>query len=158
MIKKISTPLGEMIAYANPDGLCLLKFFDCANLTELISQTSEINHYQGQYQPKIVLNQTQTQITEYFNQKRKIFTLPIICYGSPFQLTAWKILKKIPYGTTISYQDQAMALNKFSNRAAAIYLLYALYFKQPARPLVSNILHFNNDMYTCIIPKNLTHL
>ena len=53
---------------------------------------------------------------------------------------------------------QAMALNKFSNRAAAIYLLYALYFKQPARPLVSNILHFNNDMYTCIIPKILTHL
>lgn len=112
MIKKISTPLGEMIAYANPDGLCLLKFFDCANLAELISQTSQINHYQAQYQPKIVLNQTQTQITEYFNQKRKIFTLPIFCYGSPFQLAAWEILKKIPYGATLSYQNQAMALNK----------------------------------------------
>ena len=43
---------------------------------------------------------------------------------------------------------EAMTPNKFSNRAAAIYLLYALYFKQPARPLVSNNLHFNNNMYT----------
>ena len=32
---------------------------------------------------------------------------------------------------------QAITLTKFGNRAAAVYLLYALYFKQPARPLVS---------------------
>ena len=32
---------------------------------------------------------------------------------------------------------QAMPPNKFSKRAASVYLLYALYFKQPARPLVS---------------------
>ena len=32
---------------------------------------------------------------------------------------------------------QAISPNKFGNRAAAIYLLYALYFKQPARPMVS---------------------
>ena len=37
---------------------------------------------------------------------------------------------------------QAMPPNKFSHRAAAIYLLYALYFKQPARALVSR----NNGM------------
>ena len=112
MIKKISTPLGEMVAFANPDGLCLLKFYDCVNLTELISQIVQINHYQHQYQPETVLKQTQDQITEYFNQQRTIFTLPVHCYGSTFQQAAWAILRKIPYGTTLSYQAQAIALNK----------------------------------------------
>ena len=31
---------------------------------------------------------------------------------------------------------QAMSPNNFGNRAAAIYLLYSLYFKQPTRPMV----------------------
>ena len=44
---------------------------------------------------------------------------------------------------------QAMGLNQFGNRAAAIYLLYALYFKQPARPLVSNMLYLIECTYTC---------
>jgi AraC family transcriptional regulator of adaptative response/methylated-DNA-[protein]-cysteine methyltransferase len=112
VIKKISTPLGEMIAFANLDGLCLLKFSDSAKITELISQIAQINHYHHQYQPETVLKQTQAQISEYFNQQRKIFTLPINCYGTTFQQAAWDILKKIPYGTTLSYQAQAIALNK----------------------------------------------
>ena len=32
---------------------------------------------------------------------------------------------------------QALPPNMFGSRAAAIYLLYSLYFKQPARPMVS---------------------
>ena len=52
---------------------------------------------------------------------------------------------------------QAMAQNKFSNRAAAIYLLYALYFKQPARPLVSNMLHLKKCTYTSSKVRGTVH-
>ena len=112
MLQKIKTPLGEMIAFANSEGLCLLKFTDSAQVAQLLAEVQTIGTSDHRYDPQTILKQTQIQVIEYFNQSRKTFTLPINCYGSPFQQAAWNILKKIPYGTTISYQEQAIALNK----------------------------------------------
>lgn len=112
MLEKIKTPLGEMIAYANSEGLCLLKFTDSAQVAQLIAEVQTIDTSNHRYDPKTILKQTQTQVIEYFNQSRKTFTLPIVCYGSPFQQAVWNILKKIPYGTTLSYQEQAIAIYK----------------------------------------------
>ncbi len=43
------------------------------------------------------------QLTEYFEGKRRDFSLPIAPEGSPFQRRVWEQLQKIPYGTTTSY-------------------------------------------------------
>jgi methylated-DNA-[protein]-cysteine S-methyltransferase len=50
-----------------------------------------------------------TQLTEYFARQRRTFDLPVVLDGTPFQLGVWEQLKKIPYGTTISYQQLADA-------------------------------------------------
>ncbi len=47
------------------------------------------------------------QILEYFAKKRTKFDVPLDLKGTPFQLTAWKALQKIPHGQTWSYQEQA---------------------------------------------------
>jgi methylated-DNA-[protein]-cysteine S-methyltransferase len=58
------------------------------------------------------------QIDEYFNGKRKKFTIEIQLQGTDFQKKVWKQLMKIPYGETVSYKDIAVSIgNKKAVRA-----------------------------------------
>lgn len=54
---------------------------------------------------------TKKQLEEYFNKKRKKFTIPIKLNGSTFQNKVWKEISKISYGQTISYQNLANQIN-----------------------------------------------
>lgn len=47
------------------------------------------------------------QIEEYFSGERLYFTLPLKMRGTEFQLKIWNALQKIPYGTTIAYNQLA---------------------------------------------------
>lgn len=51
-----------------------------------------------------------TQLDEYFEGKRKKFTVGINPIGTEFQGKVWYELTKIPYGKTISYLEQAKQL------------------------------------------------
>ena len=53
-----------------------------------------------------------TQLREYFAGKRRAFDLPLAPSGTPFQLSVWNVLRKIPYGRTLSYLDVANAIGK----------------------------------------------
>lgn len=57
-----------------------------------------------------ILKQTEVELTEYFESKRKTFSVPLAPHGTPFQQVCWKVLQSIPYGETISYQKQAQIL------------------------------------------------
>lgn len=47
------------------------------------------------------------QLEEYFDKKRKDFDIPLELDGTDFQVKTWRELIKIPYNTTISYQELA---------------------------------------------------
>jgi methylated-DNA-[protein]-cysteine S-methyltransferase len=47
------------------------------------------------------------QLHEYFEGRRKQFTIPLDLEGTPFQLKVWNELLKVPYGTTITYHELA---------------------------------------------------
>lgn len=51
-----------------------------------------------------------TQLQEYFEGTRKEFQFPYLMQGTAFQQEVYKALLKIPYGTTCSYQDIAIAI------------------------------------------------
>ncbi|MCD7973187.1 MAG: methylated-DNA--[protein]-cysteine S-methyltransferase [Candidatus Azobacteroides sp.] len=51
------------------------------------------------------------ELKEYFQGKRKIFTVPFSQVGTEFQEAVWKALEKIPYGETISYAELAKRIN-----------------------------------------------
>lgn len=54
------------------------------------------------------LEQAVIELTEYFEGKRKNFTVPLhITGGTPFQHRVWQALQAIPYGDTRSYQEIA---------------------------------------------------
>lgn len=52
------------------------------------------------------------QLEEYFAGKRKHFDLLLHPLGTPFQLTVWHELGRIPYGVTISYGELARRIDK----------------------------------------------
>lgn len=54
-----------------------------------------------------ILEETQRQLEQYLDGKRKTFELPLNVEGTNFQKQVWAELSKIPYGTTFSYRDIA---------------------------------------------------
>jgi methylated-DNA-[protein]-cysteine S-methyltransferase len=54
-----------------------------------------------------VVATTVAQLTEYFDGERQEFDLPLDPIGTEFQQAAWSALRTIPYGTTVSYGEQA---------------------------------------------------
>lgn len=54
------------------------------------------------------------QLEQYFAKKRDSFELPLAPEGTTFQQKAWKALLTIPYGKTVSYQEQAIRTGKKS--------------------------------------------
>lgn len=116
----IETPLGEMSAAATKEGICLLEF------TSRPALESEFNKLALTFSETVKpgsnkhLRALKKQLTEYFRGKRKEFMLPLITPGTDFQLVVWNALKKIPYGKTVSYLEQAKAIkNPGAVRAVA---------------------------------------
>lgn len=66
-----------------------------------------------------VLVQTKQQLKEYFAGKRREFDLPLSPLGTPFQKQAWEALRRIPYGSTATYAEQARDMGQ-SGKARAV--------------------------------------
>jgi methylated-DNA-[protein]-cysteine S-methyltransferase len=54
-----------------------------------------------------VLSSAVEQLGEYFDGHRQDFDLPLDPTGTEFQQSAWTALRTIPFGTTVSYGEQA---------------------------------------------------
>jgi AraC family transcriptional regulator of adaptative response/methylated-DNA-[protein]-cysteine methyltransferase len=109
-LKRLETPLGTMFACAVSEGICLLEFTDRKMLeTEFIMLAKSLNAVivQGENDHFALLEQ---QLEEYFNGKRRSFSVPLSTPGSEFQHTVWTALQNIPYGETRTYSEQANAI------------------------------------------------
>jgi len=63
-------------------------------------------------QETALIKEASKQLDEYFQGIRKVFDLPILVKGTPFQQMVWEALKTIPYGETRSYKDIAVQIGK----------------------------------------------
>lgn len=114
------TPLGSIVACATQEGICLLEFAE-GRIEELTSKplskrlkATVIEGSSRYFKP------LQKELKEYFEGKRKEFSVPIVLIGTDFQKKVWQELLRIPYGTTRSYKQQAAALNNLEGiRAVA---------------------------------------
>ncbi|NSL86312.1 bifunctional transcriptional activator/DNA repair enzyme AdaA [Chitinophaga solisilvae] len=111
-LTRLETPLGTMIACAAEEGICLLEFTDRKMLeTELaaLKKLLKASVIQGAHPH---FNTLQQQLDEYFEGRRKTFSVPLFMPGTPFQQQVWEVLQTIPYGASRSYKQQAIALNR----------------------------------------------
>lgn len=95
------SPLGTITAQASEHGL-LGVWFETHT-----TQPTSLGKRDDQ-QPIFI--DTQCQITEYFDQKRQHFQLPLAAVGTDFQQQVWHVLTSIPYGSTWSYQQIANSI------------------------------------------------
>lgn len=65
--------------------------------------------------------QTKEWLAVYFSGKEPNFMPPLHLTGTPFQLAVWELLRKIPYGKTVSYKEiaQNLAMQKNLPRMSA---------------------------------------
>lgn len=65
--------------------------------------------------------QAVSELQEYFERKRTLFTLPLAPEGTDFQHRVWKLLRDIPYGETRTYAQLADAIgNRLAIRAVGL--------------------------------------
>lgn len=98
----LETPLGIMRIVGNNDGIAFIDFIkenDVVTSKEVPSS----------------LTDAANEMNEYFNGKRKEFTIRSIANGTEFQEKVWSELLNIKYGETASYADIA---NRIGNPKA----------------------------------------
>ena len=66
----------------------------------------------------VCLNNCVSQLNEYFDGKRKRFSLKLDPQGTDFQLGVWEQLQLIPFGETISYLTLARMTGNLNNTRA----------------------------------------
>jgi methylated-DNA-[protein]-cysteine S-methyltransferase len=96
--------------YQSPIGMIEIQSDDGS-----ISHISFINSWKGSSVDEDKIEQTPptdaiikmciSQLSDYFNGERKVFTFAIKHTGTAFQQTVWAELNNIPYGRTISYLE-----------------------------------------------------
>jgi methylated-DNA-[protein]-cysteine S-methyltransferase len=97
----LDTPVGGLLLARDAAGLRLIRFAVGADL--------KVGPYDDRAFDDVV-----TQLTEYFEGKRRAFDLPLAPEGTPFQQRVWRALLDIPYGETISYGELASRIGQRS--------------------------------------------
>ncbi len=91
----VSSPIGRLALVASDHGLCAVNWG--------YSEKRWASH-------NPVLQAAASQFEEYFARTRRAFDLQLDLHGTVFQVRAWSALAEIPYGTTVSYGEQARRL------------------------------------------------
>jgi methylated-DNA-[protein]-cysteine S-methyltransferase len=110
----IDSPVGKLRLIAGERGLRAVLWG--AEDVERIASIDEADLIEG---TTAVLDEAATQLEEYFAGSRREFDLPLDPLGTPFQQSAWMVLRTIPYGKTMSYGQQARQLGD-PNKARAV--------------------------------------
>ncbi len=96
----IDSPVGALTIVVSDDGLrAILWPDDDPTRVRLDATTDRPGH------PLIAV--AVSQLAEYFDGHRTEFDVPLDPVGTEFQRAAWDTLRSIPYGTTVSYGEQA---------------------------------------------------
>jgi len=101
---RIDSPVGPLLLAADEAGLRLIEFHTPRHPMSRIADWREGDDE--------VLRETQRQLGQYFDGRRRLFDLPLAPHGTPFQRCVWQALATIPYGQTISYAQLATRIGK----------------------------------------------
>ena len=106
----IESPLGPLVAGATAKGICLLEFTDRRMLEGQFAVLRK--HFNCSIVPgeNAHLKKLRAELDKYFNGTLKHFTVPLVYPGTEFQQKVWNELRRIPFGTTVSYEDIARAI------------------------------------------------
>ncbi len=91
----IKTPLGTAKIVGDANGIAVISILEEGEISTSIPKE---------------LEETVSQLQDYFNGKRNDFTIKINPHGTEFQQKVWRELLNIPFGKTMSYLDLSKKL------------------------------------------------
>ena len=59
-----------------------------------------------------VVSEAISQLREYFEKRRREFTIPLLLTGTDFQKDVWRMLQYVPYGARDTYAGLSLKLNR----------------------------------------------
>ena len=110
----MQSPVGELTLIASPRGVRAVLW-----PRELKEPATIASVDDGDPAAVAILRDAVAQLQEYFDGERHEFDLPLDPVGTTFQQSAWGELRRIPYGETISYGEQARRLGD-PNKSRAV--------------------------------------
>jgi AraC family transcriptional regulator of adaptative response/methylated-DNA-[protein]-cysteine methyltransferase len=111
-VREIETPIGKMLAAASDTQLVLFEF---PHRRMIDTQLDRVRRAVGcELEPgdSPVFAILRTQLDEYFDGRRREFSVPLHAPGTPFQMRVWAELRRIPSGTTTTYGRLANAIGQ----------------------------------------------
>mgnify|MGYP002622484780 CR=1 FL=1 len=108
-------PVGKLTIAASTTGIAVIEFGEVDLSAVARKMSLKLEHTSTPLHDNCV-----KQLNEYFAGQRHEFSLPLHLIGTDFQKKAWETLLTIPYGTTISYKEEAQRMgNEKAMRAVA---------------------------------------
>ena len=110
--REIETPIGKFIIGATEKGCSISEFADRGGFERIN------NRIWKRFKAELVqgnnpfIDQMEEEFNLYFEKKLKEFKTPLDYKGTPFQISVWEELLKIPYGETCPYGQIAKRLGK----------------------------------------------
>jgi len=114
------TPVGELILGSFENKLCLADWRYRKmreSIDSRIKKGLKTDFEKGRSE---VIEETISQLNQYFNKEKTEFDIPLLLVGTDFQKQVWKSLIEIPHGKTNSYLELSKRLgNEKAIRAVA---------------------------------------
>lgn len=104
------SPVGVLTLIASPRGLRGVLWPDELATLHDGDVSPLMDAAEGDRAASAVLEQATRELNEYFRGERQQFDVALDPVGTDFQLSAWLELRRIPFGSTISYGEQARRL------------------------------------------------
>lgn len=112
----IQTPIGVLFLAEENDALTEVSFAEKDTRTFQAGRQAETIELETP-----LLAETKRQLKEYFEGRRKEFTIPLFMRGTSFQKKVWEQLLTIPYGETVTYGEIAARIgNPRAGRAVGM--------------------------------------
>lgn len=105
-----SCPCGELILGSLGDKLCLCDWVSRRNRNTIDKRIQRILKVEYEEGSSAIIELAKKQLDEYFQGKRKTFSISLLFAGTDFQKRVWQQLTLIPYGETYSYLQLAKVL------------------------------------------------
>lgn len=111
--RHLPSPVGRLLLISDDKSLCALLWEWADDEREMLPGrlSKTVAHP--------VLDLATAQLEAYFRGDLREFSIPLRPSGTSFQLAVWQELRKIPYGETINYGEQARRLGAV-NKARAV--------------------------------------
>ena len=111
-INLFSSPVGPLLIGVHEKSIRFVHFTQMERLAEQLMRLQQQMGKPFRHATHQLHEQLEAELEEYFDRKRRSFSLPMKPLGTTFQMRTWQGLQKIPYGTTWSYEQLATEIGQ----------------------------------------------